>query len=251
MKKRTKLIDRLSKRLELDYVGSDRIRSCREVILVQIVDYETTKGEYRVALMCREVFGGEEFNQKEAHFLKDFLSFRIIGITDLDTGEVVSDISAYLAEVIAEAGGTQPQSWPKPGDVFFRTTAVSVRFGGDDYAIGWKFGVHRAFMAALDISYTGKILTEGLPPKYSFAVGDMFHFPAKPWGPDTLLSIQIQDVSDEFAQISLMVSENCVVVSRVERDVTQNVLADILMNGLTDEVLSGFQVHPSARRPPA
>jgi hypothetical protein len=251
MKKRTKLVDRLSKRLELDYVGSNRVRSCREVVLVQIVDYETVSDEYRVALACREILDEVESDGKPKRILKDFLSSRIIGITDLDTGEIVSGVPSYLSALISEKSGDQPRFWPRPENASFRTTSISVRFGNDNYAVGWKFSVHRAFMSALDISYIGGVLTEGLPPKYSFAVGDMFHFPAKPWGPDTLLSIQIRDVSDEFAQISLMVSENCVVVSMAERDVTQNVLADILMSGVTDEVLSGFQVHPSARRPPA
>jgi hypothetical protein len=244
MGKRTKLISRLSKRLELDYVGSSRVRSYREVILVQIVEYETINQEYRVSLMCREVLDEGEEAPKAKRSLKDFLSSRILGIVDLDTGEIVKDISKYLKDIIDENNGVHPRFWPRPEDSPFRTTSISVRFGDDNYAVGWKFGVHRAFMTALDISYVGNVLTEGMPPKYGFAVGDMFHYPAKPWGKDTLLSIQVQDVNDEILQISIFPSKDKSAISQRGHEITQNRLIGILKDGMSADDFTEFGVVP-------
>lgn len=214
--------------VELDYVRTDRVRSVRRVTVVRIEGYDAADGSYRVSLRCRE--DGQRT-------LKDFLSHRILGIVDLITGEVVSDIPAYLSATIAEAGGVQPRKWPRPSDIPFRTTSIDISFGQSGFAVGWVFGVHSAFRSALDITFhrgatprTGE-WTQGVPPYYAFTTGDLFHSPF-PFGPATKHSIQVGDVNDQELVIKIMDIDGGRVAQTVERTITQAQLVEVLRFGL-------------------
>lgn len=229
MAERNKLAGGIAKRLELDYVGSDRIRSKHQVVLVQVSEYETADRTYRVSLGCRAV--GEGRN------LKDFLSNRVLGLVDLDTGECVEDIPAYLTALLQEAGGQLPRFWPRPENDPIRTTTIDVKFGVDGFAVGWVFGVHSAFRSALDIECSidqksrARVWTQGVPQRYSFEKGDLFHYPF-PWGPETRHSIQVKSVKDQEITISVMSVHDQRVKASQDVVTTQNTLADLLKNGL-------------------
>lgn len=232
MAERRKLAAGMARRLELDYVGSDRIRSKHEVILVQVVEYETADRTYRVSLGCRAADGGR--------YLKDFLSNRVLGLVDLDTGECVEDIAAYLTALLQEAGGQLPRFWPRPENQPIRTTSIDVAFGANSLAVGWVFGVHSSFRSALDIECTVDpksrrgVWTQGLPPRYSFEEGDLFHSPA-PWGPKTRHSIQVKAVNDQELTISIMIVQDQRVMTSCEMVTTQKMLVDLLKNGLPQD----------------
>lgn len=234
MAERKKLVDGIVKRLALDYVGSDRIRSRREVILTQVDEYETADRTYRVSLRCREVNGGRN--------LKDFLSNRVLGLVDLDTGECIEDIPAYLTALLQEAGGQLPRFWPRPENQPIRTTSIDVAFGANGFAVGWAFGVHASFRSALDIDCVidpksrRRIWTQGIPPRYSFEQGDLFHSPA-PWSSETRHSIQVKAVNDQEITISVMSVQDQRVTASQEVVATQNVLVELLKNGLPPNYL--------------
>lgn len=241
MSERKKLCAGMGRRLALDYVGSDRIRSRREVVLAQVDEYETADRTYRVSLRCREVDGGRN--------LKDFLSNRVLGLVDLDTGECVEDIPAYLTALLQEAGGQQPRFWPRPENDPIRTTTIDVTFGGKDFAVGWAFGVHASFRSALDIDCVidpksrRRTWTQGIPPRYSFEQGDLFHSPA-PWGPETRHSIQVKAVNDQEVTICVMSVEDQRVKTSQEVVTTQNALVDLLKNGVPPNYLAPSVAEP-------
>ncbi|MHA7064067.1 hypothetical protein [Azospirillum argentinense] len=230
MKNKRQLSGGLGKALELDYVGSDRVRSRRVVTLVQVDEYDTDDGTYRVSLRCREE--GERR-------LKDFLSNRILEIADKDTGEIVSDIPKYLSGLLLEAGGVQPRYWPRPETDPIRTTSIDINFGNDGFAIGWVFGVHKAFRSALDIlcnmeaSTRSKVWTQGIPPNYSFEAGDIFYHPF-PWGPETKWSIRIISIKDRILKVLICEWDNSRVVSQEEKSIAQTELVKILRDGLAN-----------------
>lgn len=235
MAERKKLVSGMAKRLELDYVGSDRIRSRRQVVFVQVDEYETSDGTYRVSLRCRETEGIRN--------LKDFLSNRILGLVDFDTGECVEDIPAYLTALLQEAGGDLPRFWPRPEHDPIRTTSIDITFGAAGFAVGWAFGVHSSFHSALDIECLvdpksrRRIWTQGIPPRYSFEVGDLFHSPA-PWGPETQQSIQVKSVNDQEITISIMSIHDQREMSSREIVTNQNGLVDLLKNGIPSDHLT-------------
>ncbi|MBP2232493.1 hypothetical protein J2847_005822 [Azospirillum agricola] len=232
MAERRRLVSDLAKRLELDYVGFDRVRSARQVVLVQVEEYETTERVYRVSLRCRSVDGGRT--------LKDFLSNRILGLVDLDTGECVNDIPAYLCDLLAEAGGELPRYWPRPEHDPIRSTSLGVAFDRHGYAVGWAFGVHSSFRSALDILYSADskssngIWTQGIPPRYGFEVGDLMHSPA-PWGPQTRYSVQVKSLNDQEVTVSLMVVNDRRVISSQELTMSQSDFAELLRIGIPQQ----------------
>ncbi len=62
-----------------------------------------------------------------------------------------------------------------------RSRKPTVQFGADGLVVGWHFAVGEHFRAALDVQWTVRIenrvpvwgWTEGLPPLYAFAAGDV------------------------------------------------------------------------------
>lgn len=231
MRGRSELVGRMAKRLELTYVDSNRVLAQHDVSLVQMHEYETADGTYRVALRCRDAEGDGK--------LKDFLSHRIQKLTDLDTGEIAEEPSAFLAQLLRDSGGRQPRHWPSAEKHAIRTTTIDVDFGPDGFAVGWVFGVHQSFRAALDIeclagSMRRPLWTQGIPPRYQFEVGDIFHSPA-PWGPNTRHSIQVKTANDQELTISIMTVQDQRVVASRNMAITQKMLVDLLKNGLPQD----------------
>lgn len=169
------LVSGLSVPLELDYVDRGRYRKVQSVFL-RSMSYRLTEGTEapRVDLHCTSL---------AEHKPKTFFSQKIISITDQRTGEVFSDPTDCLKGIIADAGGTQPPEWPEE---IIRVRCQLPEIDENGFLVGWKFGVHKAFLSALDIAWESvqlknrnreTVLTEGIPRVYSFCTGDMLYSP--------------------------------------------------------------------------
>ncbi len=112
---------------------------------------------------------------------RTFLGRNMIDVADGVTGEILDPVkfTARLLGVQDEAVSSRLKVKRKTRP---RTTDFEITFGADDMAVGWTFGVHSAFRAALDIGMTQykggmKEWTRGAPPQLSFGVGDTFYDP--------------------------------------------------------------------------
>jgi hypothetical protein len=216
----------IGRELMISYVRNDRERSKRHVRAVRLVDYAAT-GHYRVAIQAQEPVGAKGP-------LKTFLVHRIVELTDLTTGECTKDVAGYLALLVAEVGGRQPQRWPCAAEDPYRTTHIDISFDAAGYAVGWAFGVHQAFRDALDIRWEmsadrkRSVWTRGVPPHYEFGVGDVFHSPF-PFGKETRFTLQVIEQDDAFVTVTVA---DRVANTRHNRRMTQDELAGVLRNGL-------------------
>lgn len=175
------LIDRIAKPLFIRYRDSGGRESIINGVLFRL--RESVAGiNVRVYLDVRPDDGPRR--------IKTLVQARCIEVVDLETGEVHADVPGFLESLLEEAGGAMPLEWEvSSGGRQQRTPNVDIHFGEDGYAVDWCFGVKAAFKPALDIlmtprrvqrgarTFTEKVETRGVPPAYSFKVGDMLHAP--------------------------------------------------------------------------
>lgn len=123
---------------------------------------------------------------------RSFLGCRVIDVSDIETGEEI-DRHQWFADLLGIPVAEVGQTITAVSTRSVRTAAIKPVFGQDGLAEGWHFGVSLAFRAALDIELTtykvrsteaGKTewlraWTQGLPPNYSFDVGDFFVSPPR------------------------------------------------------------------------
>lgn len=194
------LAGRLNRRIVLDYVDRAGERADHDVVLSQISAYLTEKDAYRIRVKVRD--------RDEPGAPATFLSHRILSVLDPVTGESSEDVAGFLASVIAEADGRQPDLWPsRDADRLF-TTDLGMTFDADGYATDHAFGIHKAFRAALDIRYIGERWVRGVPPVLAFEAGDVFACPPqrgrRPWDEERMTTdnrIQVVDaVADSLVE---------------------------------------------------
>lgn len=181
------LADRLSVPLILDYVDGLRFRKTHHVILRSL--------SWRVTEIRAAARVNIECISRETNKPKTFHAQKILSITDPSTGEIHDDPAALLSGIITSAGGKQPPEWP---DEIIRARCPIPEIDDSEHLTGWAFGVHKAFLPALDMRWetirhknrsSELILTEGIPRAYHFDAGDMLYspqIPPEPWGAQVL-----------------------------------------------------------------